>query len=344
MISSRSVNLKWQPRGGDAAEVTKYIVEYMEIDRPWHQIELNPPQYTVLVEPLKPATKYTFRVFAEGPAGQSASSQEIVIKTEPQRPAGPPLNLNARPVSSTEILVTWLPPLSELRHGEIQGYNVGYKSSTSSSSTYNFTSVSGDGESGTGELVLSGLAKYTRYTLVAQAFNQVGPGPLSEPATAQTLEDGLFNCHFYCQFVFFIEITSSIIVPSRAPEDVRCAALTSQSLQISWQPPPDHYSNGLLQGYKLNFELVIDSMMGSGGEIETRKTTALTTVLSGLKRYSNYSVQVLAFTRMGDGVMSNPTFCRTEEDGRLQIYNLVIEFVFQHFCLFPIYCSSRDPS
>ncbi|XP_037034782.1 Down syndrome cell adhesion molecule-like protein Dscam2 isoform X7 [Bradysia coprophila] len=291
MISSRSVNLKWQPRGGDAAEVTKYIVEYMEIDRPWHQIELNPPQYTLLVEPLKPATRYTFRIIAEGPAGQSAPSQEIAIKTEPQRPAGPPLNLNARPISSTEILVTWLPPLGELRHGEIQGYNIGYKSSTSSSSAYNFTSVSGDGEGGTGELVLSGLAKYTRYTLVAQAFNQIGPGPLSEAATAQTLED----------------------VPSRAPEDVRCAALTSQSLQISWQPPPDHHSNGLLQGYKLNFELVIDSM-SSGSEIETRKTTALTTVLSGLKRYSNYSVQVLAFTRMGDGVMSNPTFCRTEED------------------------------
>lgn len=100
------------------------------------------------------------------------------------------MSLNARPVSSTEILVTWLPPLGELRHGEIQGYNIGYKSSTSSSSAYNFTSVSGDGEGGTGELVLSSLAKYTRYTLVAQAFNQIGPGPLSEPATAQTLEDG----------------------------------------------------------------------------------------------------------------------------------------------------------
>lgn len=33
MVSSRSVNLKWQPRSGDSAEVTKYIVEYREIDR-----------------------------------------------------------------------------------------------------------------------------------------------------------------------------------------------------------------------------------------------------------------------------------------------------------------------
>lgn len=47
------------------------------------------------------------------------------VRTEPQRPAGPPLQLSARPVSSTEVLVTWSPPLAELRHGEIQGYNVG---------------------------------------------------------------------------------------------------------------------------------------------------------------------------------------------------------------------------
>lgn len=191
LVSSRSVSLKWQARNGDSAEVTKYIVEYMELDRSWHQIEISdPPQYTASIENLKPATKYAFRVIAEGPAGQSAPSQDLVVRTEPQRPAGPPLNLSARPLSSTEILVTWLPPLAELRHGEIQGYNIGYKAATSATTSYNFTSISGDGDSGTGDLLLGGLNKYTRYTVVAQAFNQIGPGPLSEAATAQTLEDG----------------------------------------------------------------------------------------------------------------------------------------------------------
>lgn len=50
----------------------------------------------------------------------------------------------------------------------------------------------------------------------------------------------------------------NIPVPSMPPEDVRCAALTSQSLQISWQPPPTAHSNGLLQGYKLTYEPVLD--------------------------------------------------------------------------------------
>jgi len=92
----------------------------------WQTIELSePPQYTALIENLKPATKYIFRVIAEGPAGRSIPTQELIIKTEPQRPAGPPINLAVRPISSTEILVTWMPPLIELRHGEIQGYNIG---------------------------------------------------------------------------------------------------------------------------------------------------------------------------------------------------------------------------
>jgi hypothetical protein len=50
-------------------------------------------------------------------------------------------------------------------------------------------------------------------------------------------------------------------------------------------------------------------------DIETRKTTALTAVLTGLRRFTNYSVQVLAFTRVGDGVTTKPIFCTTEEDG-----------------------------
>lgn len=150
----------------------------------------DPHSFNALVENLKPATRYSFRVIAEGSAGRSAPSQELVVRTEPQRPAGPPLNLSVRPLSSTELLVSWIAPLAELRHGDIQGYNVGYKLTSAGNSAYNFTSVSGDGDGGTGELLLSGLHKFARYNVVVQAFNQVGPGPLSEPASAQTMEDG----------------------------------------------------------------------------------------------------------------------------------------------------------
>ncbi|CAH0547661.1 unnamed protein product [Brassicogethes aeneus] len=291
LVSSRSVNLKWQHKSGDSTEVFKFIVEYRELDRTWHQIELtdNPLPYAALIDDLKPATKYTFHVLAEGPAGRSAPSDDLAVRTEPQRPAGPPLNPSVRPVSSTEFLVTWNPPLSELRHGDIQGFNVGYR--TVNMNNYNFTSITGDGEDG-GELLLGGLAKFTRYTIVVQAYNEVGAGPLSEPITSQTMED----------------------VPSMSPEDVRCASLTSQSLQVSWQPPPTEHCNGLLQGYKLTYEPVLDDSWRGNDEMETRKTTALTTVITGLRKYTNYSLQVLAFTKIGDGVLTQPSYCQTEED------------------------------
>ncbi|KAK2583617.1 hypothetical protein KPH14_009555 [Odynerus spinipes] len=295
MVASRSINVKWQHKSQDTSEVTKYILQYKEGEGGmWQQQEfVGPPlPYAALIDDLKPATRYTIRVIAEGPAGSSTPSAELVVRTEPQRPAGPPINLAARALSSSEILITWSPPLPELRHGDIQGFNVGYRETSSGNPSYNFTSVSGDGEEGGGELRLTGLRPYTRYSLVVQAYNQVGSGPLSEPLLTQTLED----------------------VPSKPPEDVRCAALTSTSLQVSWQPPPNTHSNGIIQGYKLNYEPILADAWRGLDEMEVRKTSALTIVLTDLRKYTNYTIQVLAYTRVGDGVPTTVTYCQTEED------------------------------
>ncbi|XP_053996004.1 cell adhesion molecule Dscam2-like isoform X1 [Hylaeus anthracinus] len=295
MVASRSINVKWQHKSQDTSEVTKYILQYKEGDGGmWQQQEFTGPPlpYAALIDELKPATRYTIRVIAEGPAGRSVPSAELVVRTEPQRPAGPPINLTARALSSSEILITWSPPALELRHGDIQGFNVGYRETSSANPSYNFSSVSGDGDEGGAELRLVGLRPYTKYTLVVQAYNQVGSGPLSEPLLTQTLED----------------------VPSAPPEDVRCAALTSQSLQVSWQPPPNTHSNGIIQGYKLHYEPILVDVWRSVDEMEVRKTSALTTVLTGLRKFTNYTIQVLAFTRVGDGVPTTVTYCQTEED------------------------------
>ncbi|XP_068985433.1 cell adhesion molecule Dscam2 isoform X9 [Bombus flavifrons] len=295
MVASRSINVKWQHKSQDTSEVTKYILQYKEGDAGmWQQQEFTGPplSYAALIDELKPATRYTIRVIAEGPAGRSVPSAELIVRTEPQRPAGPPINLEARALSSSEILITWSPPLPELRHGDIQGFNVGYRETSSANPSYNFSSVSGDGEEGGAELRLTGLRPYTKYTLVVQAYNQVGSGPLSEPLFTQTMED----------------------VPSMPPEDVRCAALTSQSLQVSWQPPPNTHSNGIIQGYKLHYEPILADMWRSVDEMEVRKTNVLTIILTGLRKYTNYTIQVLAFTRVGDGVPTTVTYCQTEED------------------------------
>lgn len=49
---------------------------------------------------------------------------------------------------------------------------------------------------------------------------------------------------------------------------------------------------------------------------ESKAMTSTNTVLHGLVPAANYSVQVLAFTRAGDGVPSKAITCSTEEAGR----------------------------
>jgi len=47
-------------------------------------------------------------------------------------------------------------------------------------------------------------------------------------------------------------------------------------------------------------------------------------VLTGLRRFTNYSIQVLAFTRVGDGITTKPIICTTEEDGTDRINVMLI--------------------
>lgn len=52
------------------------------------------------------------------------------------------------------------------------------------------------------------------------------------------------------------------------------------------------------------------------GEIRNVTTSKPSLELDGLEKYTNYSIQVLAFTRAGDGVRSEQIYTRTKEDGR----------------------------
>ncbi|XP_026686092.1 LOW QUALITY PROTEIN: Down syndrome cell adhesion molecule-like protein Dscam2 [Diaphorina citri] len=261
LVTSRAINVQWHHASVNSAEVSHFIVQH--------------------------------KAGSDGRAGRSLPSEPLVVITEPQQPAGPPLNVVARAVSSTQLLVTWSPPVQELRNGDVQGYNLGFietSSVNSGAGAYNMTGLVGDGAEEGAEYLITDLAKFTRYSIVVQAVNQVGPGPLSEPVTAQTLED----------------------VPSWPPEDIRCVAPSSSphSLQVSWKPPPIQHCNGILQAYKLQY----DSQDEGFDDFDAKKTSSLTLLLSNLHKYTNYSIQVLAMTRVGEGVYSEPIYCQTSED------------------------------
>lgn len=325
-VGSRSVTIAWS-LDNDAPlssaskfnyiqPISSYILQFKESEDVWHDHNnrklLPGDKTTAKVSPLKPATSYHFRVYAENHLGTSAPSDILHVQTDSEVPSGSPIKVTVEPLGPDQLLVTWRPPDRELWNGEILGYTIGYKKVTSSSDStkqyqyqqnnlYNYTKVSISGGDGGNDFRLVGLDKYTLYLVTVQAFNAKGDGPKSEPIQVHTLED----------------------VPS-APTSCACVALTSRNIQVTWEPPPKEKQHGTIQGYKIFYEPGTSNVGADGnanifnldtnsGMHETKITSALSAVLHGLQPYTNYSVQVLAFTRAGEGPPSTITYCTTEE-------------------------------
>nr|XP_021534878.1 Down syndrome cell adhesion molecule [Neomonachus schauinslandi] len=101
-------------------------------------------------------------------------------------------------------------------------------------------------------------------------------------------------------------------VPSYPPENVQAIATSPESISISWSTLSKEALNGILQGFRVIYWANL--MDGELGEIKNVTTTQPSLELDGLEKYTNYSIQVLAFTRAGDGVRSEQIFTRTKED------------------------------
>ncbi|XP_071439149.1 cell adhesion molecule Dscam2-like [Hetaerina americana] len=292
---SRSVKLEWILSQDGNSPITQYTVEYKIASDMWHghtSHQTVPGNHAVAhIGGLRPATVYHFRLFAENDLGRSQASDILDVTTDGEKPGGPPRNIRVDALSSTELHVVWDPPERDLWNGDSLTFSVGFREDRTPNENYQYETVAlRPLQGGGGECIISGLKKFTRYSLVVLSINSLGSGPQSEPVNAYTLED----------------------VPSTPPQDVRCTAFTSQSLQVSWDPPPENHIHGLLKGYKVIWES--SEVVEASLKPETKVTTASSVVVHGLEKFSNYSIQVLAYTRVGDGVASPPMFCVTEED------------------------------
>ncbi|XP_017766445.1 PREDICTED: Down syndrome cell adhesion molecule-like protein Dscam2 isoform X1 [Eufriesea mexicana] len=298
---SRSLLLAWSSPSSEqdpahaSSPITNYIVQYKEAQDVWHEHNTQKmvagDNTVALVSPLKPATSYHFRVLAENHLGTSAPSDILHAQTDGEIPGGPPRHVIAEPLGPQQVKVTWQPPDRSLWNGELLGYTISYANLGGNDQSVNITRVgiTGNGD-GSYDYRLTGLRKYSQYSVVVKAFNNKGDGPGSDPVTVQTLED----------------------VPSAPPQNVACAALTGQNIQVTWKPPPSDKVHGVVQGYKLLYEAASAVLEQQAGR-ETKISHALSTVLHGLSPYTNYTVQVLAYTRAGEGVTSSPVSCTTEE-------------------------------
>ncbi|XP_046876896.1 LOW QUALITY PROTEIN: Down syndrome cell adhesion molecule a [Hypomesus transpacificus] len=101
-------------------------------------------------------------------------------------------------------------------------------------------------------------------------------------------------------------------VPSRPPENVQATASSPEIISLSWLTPPKEALNGNLLGFRVIYWANLPD--GELGEIRNVTTSKPSLELDGLEKYTNYSIQVLTFTRAGDGVRSEQIYTRTKED------------------------------
>ncbi|XP_076297114.1 Down syndrome cell adhesion molecule 1 isoform X32 [Lasioglossum baleicum] len=293
--SGRSVQLSWAAPYDGNSPITRYVIEYKISKGSWETdidrvLVPGSQQNVARVFNLRPATTYHLRIVAENEIGASRPSDTVTIITAEEVPSGPPNNVRVDAVDQHTLKVTWKPPAREDWNGEILGYYVGYKL-TSSDKLYTYETVDFSMEDGKEHhLQITNLKTYTQYSVVVQAFNKVGSGAMSDVRRQHTAEG----------------------VPEEPPHDATCTTLTSQTIRVSWMSPPLSAANGVITGYKVIYG-PSDTWYDENTK-DTKIAPSEETILHGLKKYTNYSMQVLAFTSGGDGVKSAPIHCQTEQD------------------------------
>ncbi|XP_068899447.1 cell adhesion molecule Dscam1 isoform X41 [Tenebrio molitor] len=292
--SGRTVQLSWVAPYDGNSPITRYMIEYKQSKVSWEgnteRVLVPGDQTEAGVFTLRPATTYHIRIVAENEIGSSDPSDTVTIITAEEVPGGPPTSIRVETNDQHSLVVYWKPPVRDEWNGDILGYYVGYRLANSDK-PYLFETVEFSREEGKEHhLKISNLKTYTQYSVVVQAFNKVGAGPLSDDIKAYTAEG----------------------VPEQPPDKATCTTLTAQTIRVSWVSPPLTAANGVIKGYKVIYG-PSDTWFDENTK-DTKITAASETILHGLKKYTNYSMEVLAYTSGGDGVRTTPIHCQTEQD------------------------------
>ncbi|XP_022254822.1 neogenin-like, partial [Limulus polyphemus] len=203
-----------------------------------------------------------------------------VIDDQPLREEVPssPRKLTAVIVSTRFVTITWQPPA--LVNGIIIGYSVYYKEEGSSRERVVNTTIPH-----LEEVSIQGLRSSTRYTIRVIAYNQHGPGSSSNQIAVET--------------------KAEVHVPG-SPRNLRAISTSPTSIQVQWSPPDK--PNSQIDRYKLYY-------MEAGASTEHEITTTDTSyVIRHLKKFTKYSVWVVAVNKNGPGISTREVSAQTYSD------------------------------
>uniref|UniRef100_A0A8C6LUS6 Sidekick cell adhesion molecule 1 n=1 Tax=Nothobranchius furzeri TaxID=105023 RepID=A0A8C6LUS6_NOTFU len=133
------------------------------------------------------------------------------------------------------------------------------------------------------EVSVGGLTPARTYQFRLCAVNQVGRGQYSAETQRMMLREE---------------------APSAPPNNIVASGRTNQSIMVQWQPPPESELNGVLRGYVLRYRLA-----GLPGDYQEKNISSPETnycLLKDLIIWTQYQIQVAAYTGAGLGVYSSP--------------------------------------
>ncbi|XP_006859935.1 PREDICTED: protein sidekick-1-like [Chrysochloris asiatica] len=296
-ISPRSATLQFRPGYDGKTAISKWIVEgqvgAIGDEEEWvilYEEENEPDAQMLEIPNLTPYTQYRFRMRQVNIVGPSPFSQSSrVIQTLQAPPDVAPTSITVRTASETSLWLRWVPLPDSQYNGnpESVGYRVKYW--RADLQTQVLTQVISDRLER--ELTIEELEEWTEYELQMQVFNAIGAGPWSEVVRGRTRES----------------------VPSAAPGNVSAEAVSSTQILLTWTSVPEQDQNGLILGYKILFRA--KDLDPEPRSHVVRGNHTQSALLAGLRKFVVYELQILAFTRIGNGVPSLPLVLeRTKDD------------------------------
>uniref|UniRef100_A0A7E4ZS71 Down syndrome cell adhesion molecule-like protein Dscam2 n=1 Tax=Panagrellus redivivus TaxID=6233 RepID=A0A7E4ZS71_PANRE len=307
-IGARSVVLQFVPGFDGHSFIKKWHVEACigssSIFTQIYNVSA-PKARSIVVEKLRPYTKYKLRLIAENVRGRGAPSDPTrVFQTRQTEPENAPEKLFVEPISDSQISLVWTPLLSSQWNGDPSGYLIRYRAV----SIKNTGSMENDSSDANGEwkeirassprasdLTLTDLRPFTSYQVKIFAENTFGNSAPSETVFATTYES----------------------VPSGAPVDVEAELdRTKRAVVVTWGDIDEKLRNGVITGYIVR--VIPDEArlrQSLTRQVEVVGVEHHSVVVDRLRPYTEYRIFVAATTIVGEGPQNaNPPLVVTSED------------------------------
>ena len=220
----------------------------------------------------------------------------------PTVPSGYPHSFSVISASSRSALFSWSPLHLSDRNGIITEYtiNISVVETGEEFQLYLNSSIT--------YVTVTTLRPYTTYLCSIAASTSVGIGPFSTILTFLTPEDGI-SITITLKSLLSNNISSFYLVPTSPPQEPHGHAVSSNTIILSWDPPPILERNGIIREYHINLteeatEIVL-TYISLGNSIE----------VSLLHPFYSYSWIVSAVT-IDEGPYTEPSWVTTLEDGK----------------------------